>query len=600
MTLLRPVLAAIAAVLLLAFYAWDKQAAERRIIVAAADDRLFVFDPTQVASIHVRGPGGEFSLERSADGWDITEPRRLRADTAQVDALLGNIGGARRTKPFEAANLADYGLEPARASVELVLSAGSETRRWRLDLGGQRGEAGRVFARVDGTNEVFSVGDWVARQTERRIEEWRDRRLSPGIPVDAPRFTIENPRGRVEFTRDAGKWRMLTGSVEAPADSVMLDSALETLARGRVAVVIDEPTSSTTELGFDKPICTVRAGDRDVLVVGRKLPGKGDFSIRLENGSVGIATLSAVRDFMRGPLDWSSKRFVWHEGSVADEVEIDSGGSAQVRLVWHEGAWHFGGPNADEILDVPVNQGRAATLWRDITSLAALTLVDGPEASPERLRQLGLAPRPALRLRVRFEDGTEQGFDIGSTDTKEGRTHVRRAQDGTIWGIDFVQVNRFYKFSGDLEDRVVLKDVAKRTQRFTIKSGDKFFEFTRRDSNWRVAMHDGRTAAVSGPTVDAFFAGVEDLEWESALDKPSDKPPAATMLFHDGKAAEPFHRLDVIDGIPGAEGSPVAVILTIDGEGFTVTREEYDGFDRPLKKLIVELAQSIDQAPTKK
>lgn len=600
MTLRRPLLAAILAILLLAFYAWDKSAAERRTILAAADDRLFVFDPSQVASIRVKGPGGEFSLERTGDHWEITEPRRLRADTAQVDALLGNIGGARKTKPFTAANLADYGLDPPHASVELNLAAGGESRTWRLDLGAQRGEAGRVFARVEGSSEVFSVGDWVSRQAERRIEEWRDRRLSPGIPADAATFTIDNPRGQVEFTRDAGNWRMRAGTVVAPADSVMLAAALDVLARARVALVLDNPTSSTTELGFDEPLCTVRAGEREVLVVGRKLPGKGDFSIKLENGSVGIATTSAIRDFLRAPLEWSTKRFVWHQGSVAEEIDINSWGSAHVRLVWHENAWHFGGEREEEILDLPVNQPRADALWKDITSLAALTLLGGPDTTEDRLRQLGLAPRPALQLRVRFEDGTEQGFDIGSTDTKEGTTHLRRCQDGTIWGIDFAQTNRFYKFQGDLEDRTILDQIAKRTARFTIKSGEKFFDFTRRDANWRVAMHDGRTAAVSGPAADAFFAGIEDLEWESKMLNPIDKPPAASVLFYDGKSAEPFHRLDVVDGIPGQEGSPKAVIVNIDGETYVVTLEEYEGFDRPLKRLIVELAQSLDQGSTKK
>ncbi len=600
MTLLRPVIAAVLAALLLAAYAWDKSASERRVVAAAADDRLFVFDPGQVRAISVHGPGGAFRFERTDAGWDIVEPRRLRADPAQIDALLGNIGGARRTKPFRVANPSDYGLDPPRASVELTLAAGGESRPWQLDLGSPRGEAGRVFARVHGTEEVFSVGDWVSRQAERRIEEWRDRRLSPGLAPEDAALTIESPRGRVDFTRDAGRWAMRAGTVSAPADNVMLGQAIDTLNRARVALVLDDPTSTTAELGLDRPLCSVRAGDREILALGRKLPGKGDFPVRLDHGAVGIAPLSTVKEFLRAPLEWSTKRFVWHEGSVAKEIEIASGGSAHVRLVWDDNAWHFGGDGGEDILDVPVNQSRANLLWQDITSLAALALLEGPDAPEPRLRQFGLLPRPALTLRVRFADGTEQGFDVGSTDTADGRTHVRRAQDGTIWAIDFAQTNRFYKFRGDLEDRTLLRDIAKRTQRFTIKSGDKFFDFTRRDANWRVVMHDGRTAAVSGPTADAFFAGVEDLEWIETMLHPIDRPPAASMLFYDGKSVEPFHRLDVIDGIAGPEGSPTAIIVSIDGETYTVTKEEYDGFDRPLKKLIVELAQTLDQAPPKK
>src|SRR5690606_38157462 len=97
--------------------------------------------------------------------------------------------------------------------------------------------------------------------------------------------------------------------------------------------------------------------------------------------------------------------------------------------------------------------------------LSAIQFSEGPRVSADRLRQLGFQHKQ-LELRVRFADGSEQGFDFGPTNTGEGVTLVRRLQDDTVWGVNFTASSRFFKFRNELTERRLIPELMARAVRF--------------------------------------------------------------------------------------------------------------------------------------
>src|SRR5258708_31639455 len=58
------------------------------------------------------------TFERTKQGWEMTEPHKLRVENYTVDSMVDNLIGARREKSDMSSNLAEYGLkEPAAQNI---------------------------------------------------------------------------------------------------------------------------------------------------------------------------------------------------------------------------------------------------------------------------------------------------------------------------------------------------------------------------------------------------------------------------------------------------------------------------------------------------
>jgi len=579
MSMRRPIFAAILACILLAVYWTDKRASERAFIVKAAEDRVLIFDKEQVTSIRIHGPAGDFLLEKEGAKWFLREPSQFRADNSQVDALIGNVIGARKSPPFLPDDLATYGLDPADTRFEITVQGKNGPEEHTIEFGKSRSDGGRVYARVNGGEEIFTVGDWVPRQGDRTLDDWRNRTLSDGLPPNATSFEIASVRGDVVLTKKENRWRYRTGNLEGPADNVMVENALQSLARGRMTEVIDKPTSTSMELGLDRPIITVTSNNERLLTIGRKLPGSGSFSIPVGDGAVGIATPEVLREFLRAPLEWSTKRFVWGEHGDVEGVRIRSG-SAELDLKAENGNWFF-----RDTPDVRVNQTRANQLWKDITSLAATRLIEGPRAPDAPVDPK--FKHKQLELRVKFADGAEQGFDLGVTDVREGITYVRRIQDDSTWGVDFTASDRFYKFRAEMEERRLIPEMAARTKRIELRTdGNQSIKFEAVGTNWRITTPAGKVAMAPLGEVEDLLAGLEDLEWSSAVLGDMQKAPMISFSFYGEGDTAPFHKIELVDQVVGKDGNITEFYVRTNSGLYLVSYSEYQQFDQPLLKLL--------------
>lgn len=592
MNLRRPIIAALLACALLAIYVVDKRVQEKAFIIKAAEDRVLIFDPAQVTHIKIHGPGGDYALEREGAKWFLREPSNFRADKSQVDALIGNVIGARKSPPFVPSDLATYGLDPADTKFEITVAGKNGAEVHTIEFGKARSDGGRVYARTNGGKEIFTVGDWVPRQGDRTLNDWRNHTLSDGLPPGATSFEIASARGDVSLIKKDNRWRFRTNSLEGPADNIMVENALLSLERGRMTEVIDKPTSTPMQLGFERPIVTVSSGSEKILTVGRMLPGSGNFSVSIGDGAVGIATPEVLREFLRAPLEWSSKRFVWGEHGDVTGVTIRSG-SAELVLKTENGKWLF----ADTV-EVPVNQDRARLLWKDITELAAVRLIEGPRApdapTDPRFKHIQLA------VRVQFADGAEQGFDFGVTDVREGITYVRRSHDDTIWGVDFTASKKFFKFRADLEERRLIPALAAKTKRIELRTDNKqSISFDMVGNNWRIKMPNGKSVMAPLGDVESFLTGIEDLEWSSAVLNEMNKAPFFSFSFYAEGEAEPFHKIEMLDTITGPEGNVTDFYVKTASGIFLVNYSEYQQFDQPLLRLLRFALNETDQKAPK-
>jgi hypothetical protein len=571
-TIARPLIAAALAGVLAFAYWTDKTRLEERYRLQVAAERVLVQDVATVTRVSITHGGREVVLQKDGERWHMTAPEQIRADRRQVETLLENIRGAKRTNRFVPQDAAAYGLAPPVSTVRLGFAGGEE---WTLDLGTD-GQLGRVYARVRGDTEAFNLGDWVARSARRGVDEWRDRSLTAGIPADAQAISVESPAGAFSLERGLGRWTLRIGDVAVPADTAKVDRMLDSLGNGRLLKVIDEPTSTPLQLGLEPPRLRITVDGKPLLAAGTRVNvPEPSLVIGLEGKRIGFAPVSLFSDFLMPPWQWSTKRVVWALPEDVATIESKSG-NQHVQLRREEGRWIFA-----DTPDVAVNQARVASFLRGVTSLRTTQFAGPPDLDAAALRKAGLH-QPAMTIRLTTFDGATHGLDMGVTDTSAGATYVRRVGDGTVWTIDFEDVASITTFRSNLIERRLMPDVGATARAIVLTLGRDRVRFERTGSAWRVLFGDGGTALLPPNVLEAFFAAADEFEYDAEfLGTPGGESAAEFEFFAEGAAA-PFCSLRLVSQ-NAATGE--TTVVTQRG-AFSVSREEMAPFDRAVSILV--------------
>ncbi len=105
---------------------------------------LTPLQPQQINSIKISNSHGEIELQRNADGWQITGPHMLPANSPRIEQLL-NIAGAESLQHFPAPpdKLAEFGLQQPQATIQLG--------PYRILMGGTNPITHQRYLRIDDT-----------------------------------------------------------------------------------------------------------------------------------------------------------------------------------------------------------------------------------------------------------------------------------------------------------------------------------------------------------------------------------------------------------------------------------------------------------------
>jgi len=145
--------------------------------------RIWTVEPKDVEGVVIARKNETIRLKRVADGWEMLEPIRVRADRAAVDDMVTALATARMDREIDPnpAKPADFGLDPPEAEVRLEVKGGAAPLVLRV--GGKNPTGVWVYAREGDKPAVITMSESVARDTARPVADFRDRRV---IAFDRP------------------------------------------------------------------------------------------------------------------------------------------------------------------------------------------------------------------------------------------------------------------------------------------------------------------------------------------------------------------------------------------------------------------------------
>ena len=232
-------------------------------------DKVFTAESDKIDGMSIRSESGErTTLRKSGTAWQIVAPVTAPADAGEISSLTSNLASleVQRVVDENAADLKEFGLEPAR--IEVSFTSGGQTQTLRI---GQKTPPGSdLYARTGDDKKVFLIPSYVESTFNRGTFDLRDKAVLKVERDSVDAIQIQAGASPVALAKQNDAWQ-LTQPVEAPADFGSVSGLLNRLTSAQMKAVEPGADANAAKYGFAKPQATVQIGggsSRAVLVLG--------------------------------------------------------------------------------------------------------------------------------------------------------------------------------------------------------------------------------------------------------------------------------------------------------------------------------------------
>jgi hypothetical protein len=311
------------------------------------DGFVLELDPKAVKRIRIQSGTEPVELKRKGSGWQfVFEKTRDQANTPLAEALLqeaslmvyhDRIPGAEISDKDE---LAEFGVRSPKRWIEF-----DGPRPVKILFGKDAALEGRMYARVDGSRDIFVVEDKLAKLADLQPMNFRDPVLSRMETDQVDRVILRNGPGlETEIQRDATGWK-LTKPLAAPADTETVERFLDGLLATRILEIVGNDSGDLGVHGIEE-------GKREVAfyVEGRDTPlvlrfgnvaqdGSGSTLAQFTGRDVIARLPAASRDVLAlGPDEFRDRRLLPIDLDMVDLIRVSGpeGASFEIRRK-HEG-----------------------------------------------------------------------------------------------------------------------------------------------------------------------------------------------------------------------------------------------------------------------
>jgi len=149
------------------------------------------------------------ALDKNGSGeWQITAPKRSRADQSAVSGLVGAVSSLNSERLVEdkAANPAQYGLAPAALQVDL---SEKDNKSQKLLIGDDTPTGSAVYAMLAGDPRVFTIASYTKTSLDKTLNDLRDKRLITMNADNLSRVELIKKGQDIEFGRNKDEWQIL-------------------------------------------------------------------------------------------------------------------------------------------------------------------------------------------------------------------------------------------------------------------------------------------------------------------------------------------------------------------------------------------------------
>lgn len=234
------------------YYVYEIRMGPEREKVAGQKDRVWKAEPADVTEVRLKRADEVVRLRREADGWQMLEPVKARADRGAVDDALTTIMTAKADREIAAApaSLAEFGLDKPVAEITATLKDGKQLG---LLLGGKSPTGVWVYARDRDKPAVVVVSESVLRDATKPVADFRDKTLLAFDRAAVTGFEIVTRDDTLVVEHVDRGWK-LTRPAALPADTDTISDLFDKLGTAKVKSFVAEAPRSLEPYGLERPV----------------------------------------------------------------------------------------------------------------------------------------------------------------------------------------------------------------------------------------------------------------------------------------------------------------------------------------------------------
>lgn len=401
----------------------------------------------QIAEITLSYPDKEIRLRKEASGnWVITHPTAAPADPSTMSGVLNALATSEIRKSIEKRpgpeDLRAFGLDQSAIRVAVTLES-SEALAPIL-VGAQTPVGNTVYVMREGLPEVLLTGAALKASLEKKLYDFRDKRVLEVETESVRGLALESPKGHLLLTRRKRDWWIEKPRL-LPTDPPSVQAMLAALRRVTARDFVEESVGDFKAYGLAEPRLKItllvgEQGRRKTLAFGDQRNGKDEVYAITDSAGPIYTVYKGVFDALDKDLTALRDRQVFRFAiDRVEKIRLQSQRESVLLVRQPDGEWGVeaprkGGAQADQVT------GYLKTLSQlKATGFAAMT--------PKKLKSYGFSP-PELTVTLEGKDGKAIGtLELGAR-VGEGY-YAKREADQQLYIIDAAAYRAILKRPGD-------------------------------------------------------------------------------------------------------------------------------------------------------
>ncbi|MGZ3770789.1 MAG: DUF4340 domain-containing protein [Bdellovibrio sp.] len=180
---------------------------EKKIEERAVEDaRLMTVNFDQVNKVEIHKKNSKIVLNRTVDGWELTEPIKDLADNNAVEDFIKNVFPERIIEVAKEGDNIDwslYGLDNPLGTITFKTTANTQNV---FEISEKKNFEDNVFGRRDKANAVLVINSVWQNRVNKTVNDFRDRHFLRQKIASVDEVKVKNDKGTLELKRVEGKW----------------------------------------------------------------------------------------------------------------------------------------------------------------------------------------------------------------------------------------------------------------------------------------------------------------------------------------------------------------------------------------------------------
>jgi hypothetical protein len=213
------------------------------------------FSHDKIDRIVIQNGNDKIDLRRQDKKWRLEAPIKDQADSSLIENLLLNLENWQKDTTISAKEierdknkLNEYGLSKPKLRLKLI----GRDAPPEILFGKDAALEGKMYVRLENSNETFLAGQSIKKELEKKPEEFRDRKLTDLITAQVSRVVLKSAAGEMDLQKKGDHWE-ITRPLRARGDDQKIADLISQVTTARIQQFVADDRGDLHPYGLAEP-----------------------------------------------------------------------------------------------------------------------------------------------------------------------------------------------------------------------------------------------------------------------------------------------------------------------------------------------------------